>query len=283
MATENVDLAAKAEQYETDGYAIVPEVVDETLVEEGRRHVEWLQEQNPDRRPEQLGHDLMAGDPFWVRLVSDPRILDVVEEFVGPDVGLFASHYIAKPPENGQPVLWHQDGAYWGLEPMDVVTVWLSFDVVRRDNGGMKVIPGTQEMDLKEMRERTDEENVLESETTADVDESDAVDLELDPGDVSVHHPNIIHGSDGNGSDRWRRGLTIRYIPTSTTITQEPQPWPASFFLRGDETTGENRYMPWPTYDPDGENMAFEGWETYNERAREMNERVAATGRLVEE
>ena len=88
----------------------------------------------------------------------------------------------------------------------------------------MRVIPGTQNMSLKEMRERTDVSNVLNSEIDpALVDESLAVDLVLQPGDVSVHQPNIIHGSNANNSPLRRAGLTIRYIPTSTRITtKEP-------------------------------------------------------------
>src|SRR5690606_40334400 len=56
-------------------------------------------------------------DPFWVRLISDDRLVDIASLFVGPDVALFASHYISKPPFTGQPVLWHQDSAFWPLEP----------------------------------------------------------------------------------------------------------------------------------------------------------------------
>lgn len=280
MTVDSTTLTEKVSDYDEDGYTIVRDVIDDDLVAEARDHVEWLREQHPDKRPEQLGADLMGDDPFWVRLVSDERILDVVEEVLGPDLALFASHYIAKPPQNGKSVVWHQDGAYWPLEPMEVVTVWLSLDDVDAENGGMRVIPGTQTMDLEEMEESS-EESVLSQETTADFDEGDAVDVELDPGDVSIHHPNIIHGSDGNTSDRWRRGLTIRYIPTTTTITESP--WHSAFFLRGDPTTGENDYQPYPLYDPDGENLEFDGGEEYNDHAAAINERLAGIDRLVEE
>ena len=71
-------------QFERDGYVMVRNVIDQDLVEEGRRHIEWLLEHNPGTRPEQLHHSLMTDDPFWVRLVSDDRLLDVAERFVGP-------------------------------------------------------------------------------------------------------------------------------------------------------------------------------------------------------
>ena len=131
------------DQYEKDGYVIVRDVLDENLIAEARDHVDWLLEKNPGVRPEALGHHYMTQDAFWVRLVSDDRLLDVAEQFLGPDLGLFASHYIAKPPYTGKAVPWHQDGSYWPLDPMRVITFWLSFDLSNEENGCLKVIPGT--------------------------------------------------------------------------------------------------------------------------------------------
>jgi hypothetical protein len=267
-------------QYESEGFSTVERAVDPFLVEEARDHVDWLLEQNPDRRPEDLGHDLVRDDPFWVRLVSDDRLLDVVEEFVGPDVALFASHYIAKPPGEGQPVLWHQDGVYWPLDPKDdVVTVWLALDQTRPSNGAMQVVPGSQSLELQEIESNTDVDNVLDSETTADVDTESAVTVELEPGDVSVHHPNVLHGSDPNESYTWRRGLTIRYIPATTSI--EDGPWESALLLRGEPEPGVNQYQPWPTTDGT-DHVAFSGRDAYDERAREMNDRVGRAGCLAD-
>src|SRR5919197_1740120 len=95
--------AAWREQYEANGYLIVPEVLDEALIQEASDHVEWLQRKHPDLRPERLGHTLMYDDPFWLRLVSDDRLLDIAEVFIGPDIALFASHYLCKPGTDGLP------------------------------------------------------------------------------------------------------------------------------------------------------------------------------------
>ena len=257
------DGAALREKYERDGYAIARNVIDAALVEEARAHVAWLMEKNPGLRPEQLGHTLMRDDPFWVRLVSDDRLLDVAEAFVGPNIALFASHYIAKPPGSGQPVLWHQDGSYWPLDPMEVVTLWLSLDEVTAENGCMRVLPGTQHTDLQQMKRRTDVASVLGSsiDEAAFVDEAKAVDIVLAPGDVSVHHPNLIHGSNANTSDRWRRGLTIRYIPTTTRVVSD-EPWPSVFLLRGEAVPGVNDYPAWPRY-VEGRHLPFRGCETF--------------------
>jgi len=201
----------------------------------------------------------MKDDPFWVRLVADDRLLDVAERFVGPDIALFASHYISKPPFDGHPVLWHQDGSYWPLEPMRVVTLWLAVDDSTPENGCLRVIPGTHTPGLLGLRRRTDVANVLSSEIAVDaVDESRAVDVVLRAGDVSVHHPNVIHGSNANTSPRRRAGLTIRYIPTTTRITRTP--WPTAFLLRGNPIPGVNEYVPRPRYVP-GVSYPFRGGE----------------------
>lgn len=237
-------------QYEEQGYVIARNVLDESLVAEAAAHVEWLLKRHPDLRPEQLGHTLVADDPFWVRLVSDERLLDIAAKFIGEDIALFASHYICKPPGDGQAVLWHQDGSYWPLDPMRVVSLWLAVDESTPENGCLRVIPGSHRESLKELQPRADGTNVLGSGLDIDaVQAKRAVDLRLSPGDVSIHHPNIIHGSEPNTSSRWRRGLTIRYIPTSTRITT-PKPWPCAFLLRGKAVPGVNDYLPRPPFDP---------------------------------
>ena len=229
------------------------------MVDEARSHVEWLLARHPGLRPEQLSHDLMTDDPFWVRLVSDERLVDVAASFVGPSVALYASHYIAKPPGHGQPVLWHQDAGYWTLDPMEVVTVWLALDDSGPDNGCMRVVPGSHRGEVQGIRMRDDVESVLRSEIEAEVDESVAVDVVVPAGGVSVHHPAIVHGSEPNRSDRWRRGLTIRYIPTSTRILFDGV-FPSAFLLRGEP--GVNQYNPFPRY-VEGRHMPFEGCDAW--------------------
>jgi phytanoyl-CoA hydroxylase len=185
-------LKTAREKYEKDGYVLFPGALDAELIQEAKEHVGWLMKKYPDKRPEQLTHDLVANDPFWVRLISDDRLLDIAEQFIGPNIALFASHYICKPPYDGKPVLWHQDGSYWPLQPMDVVTLWLAVDDSLPENGCMRVIPGTHSMELQEMKNYTNRDSVLESEVDpALVDESKAVDFVLEAGGVSVHHPNI--------------------------------------------------------------------------------------------
>jgi len=263
--------------YKEEGFVIARNVLDESLIAEARAHVDWLLKKNPDLRPEQLGHSLMTQDAFWVRLVSDDRLLDVAEHFLGPDLGLFASHYIAKRPHDGKAVPWHQDGSYWPLEPMNVVTFWLALDACDEENGCMKVMPRTQAKKLMSLDDYVAQGDEQLFDTAMDpdsIDESEAVSILLNPGDVEIHHPNVVHGSHANNSARWRRGLTIRYIPTSTRITQEGH-HPAAFIFRGEGFKNGNTWNPLPSYNAET-SMPFSSQEAWDLKAKEKNETYKA-------
>jgi ectoine hydroxylase-related dioxygenase (phytanoyl-CoA dioxygenase family) len=143
-------------------------------------------------------------------------VLDVVEDLIGPDIVLFASHFIAKPGGNGKRVPWHEDSAYWaGLwEPMEAVTVWLALDDSTPENGCMRVIPGSHRNGYSSYAEVEDApQSVFATEIrTGQFDAASAVDCVLGRGEYSLHHAKCIHGSNANTSSRRRCGYTMRYI-----------------------------------------------------------------------
>ncbi len=252
------------QEYDENGYVIVRNAIDADLARETAEHVHWLRKKYPDTRPEQFHHDLLVNDPFMHRLVGDDRLLDIAEQFIGSNIALFAAHYIAKPPKHGQEVLWHQDGTYWPLEPMEVTTIWLAATDSNRENGCLRVLPGTQNNKLlsrAELQDVDDGSNVLASGIhPSQIDDSNVVDLELKAGDVSIHNPKIIHGSKPNTSDKWRIGLTLRYIPTTTYVKFENH---QNVLLRGDKVDGiANMYSVRPVY-KEGDHMPFAGVEAY--------------------
>ncbi|MFW5830060.1 MAG: phytanoyl-CoA dioxygenase family protein, partial [Planctomycetota bacterium] len=157
---------------------------------------------------------------FWdTRLfdwAADPGLLDMVEQIVGPDITLFTTHFIAKPPGTGKRVPWHEDSGYWKTlwDPMDVVTVWLAIDPSTGANGCMQVIPGTHVNGYSDYEAVDDiAGNVFGQRIRPDqMDASKAVALELQPNHCSLHHARIIHGSEPNRSDQRRCGLTMRYV-----------------------------------------------------------------------
>ena len=255
---------ALKKKYDKNGYAIIRDVIDPELVSEVEDHVHWLSKKYPDTRPEAFHHSLLVHDPFIHHLLDNKNLLDIIEAIIGPDIALFGAHYIAKKPYDGKPVGWHQDGSYWPLEPMEVVSVWLAGTDSTTENACMRVIPGTQNKKMlkpSEMINLDTEEYVLDlAIRPGDIDDADAVDIELKAGDISIHNPSIVHGSNSNVSDKWRIGLTLRYIPTSTYVNREG--WDC-ILLRGKPTSGiKNNYAKKPVFDP-SEHMPFSGQGVY--------------------
>jgi ectoine hydroxylase-related dioxygenase (phytanoyl-CoA dioxygenase family) len=253
-----------SEAYEKDGYAIIRQVLAADFVAELENHIKWLREKHPELATEALGHWLIARDPFWVRFVSDPRLLDVAEQIVGPNVAFMSADYICKAPGTGRSVTWHQDANYWPLAPMDVVTFWFAVSDSGPHNGGVKVVPGSHKAGLmRHVSTDGDPMNVLGAKIDPELlDESKAVDLILRPGDISIHHPYTLHGSEPNTSEVWRNGGSIQYMPATTRIMDDA--WPSLFFFRGTPVEGVNAYLEKPDY-VEGEHMAFAGCENWNQ------------------
>jgi len=239
------DLQDAVRRYARDGFAILRGVLDPHLVDEARRHVAWLCRRYPDLRPEHLHHPLMRDDAFWVRLVTDPRLLDIARAVLGPDLACFTAHYICKPPYDGHAVLWHQDGAYWNLTPMNALTVWVAIDRSGPDNGCLRMLPGSHRLPLRPIVPRDDVPNMLASSMEMGaLDVASAVEVHLEPGDVSIHHAHIVHGSEANTSPHRRCGLDIGYMPVSTTISNEAL-YLDPILVSGKPLPGQ-RYRPCP-------------------------------------
>lgn len=176
------------------------------------------------------GYEAEAGGPLagplrhkshllftWLNdLIRHPRILDAVEDVIGPNILCWGSSFFIKEPRNPGFVSWHQDSTYWGLDPADVVTAWVAFSDSTAANGAMRVIPGTHTLAQVPHNDTYRPENLLSrgQEIMVNVDDSQAVMMELAAGEMSLHHVRLIHGSDPNPSDQRRIGYAIRYIPT---------------------------------------------------------------------
>ena len=153
----------------------------------------------------------------WLNdLIRHPRILDAVEDVIGPDILCWGPSFFIKETQTSSFVSWHQDSTYWGLAPPDVVTAWVAFSDSTAANGAMRVIPGTHKMDQVPHNDTFRPENLLSrgQEVMVEVDERQAVMLDLRAGEMSLHHVRLIHGSDPNPSGDRRVGFAIRYIPT---------------------------------------------------------------------
>ncbi len=260
----------KAKQdYDENGYAVFRQVLDSSLIKEASAHVEWLCKRYKNIRPEHLHHPLMRDDAFWVRLVTDCRLQHIASAFLGPDLACFTAHYICKPARDGHAVLWHQDGSYWNLNPQKALTLWVAIDSSNSANGCLRMIPGTHRLPLQPILKRHDVPNMLATSVGDEyIDESKLVEIHLEPGDVSIHHPNIIHGSKENRSNMRRCGLDIGYMPASTEISNENL-YLNPIFVAGNVESGQ-RFRPWPNYDKSN-TIPFDGFELWDKRALAHN------------
>jgi hypothetical protein len=204
----------------------------------------------PGVRPESMDvpHFL---DPGLFRWLLSDSVLDLVEPVLGPDIALFASHFICKPAHNGKRVPWHEDSAYWRgmLEPMEVVTVWLALDASMPGNGCMRVIPRTHHHGYSDYAPVDASLNVFANEIRADQrDESRAVDIVLRPNHASLHHAKLIHGSEPNCSEVRRCGYTMRYMSTHVRFDQQRYPWHQIYLARGRDHAGNTYADPTRAY-----------------------------------
>jgi len=262
-------LTKHKKEYEEKGYTIFRNVIDKELLEEANKHLDFLSRRFPDLRPEHYHHPLIRDDAFWVRLITDDRLLDIAQLFLGSNIANFTAHYICKPPYNGQAVLWHQDGAYWNLQPMEAITLWLAIDYSGPENGCLKMIPGSHLLPLQKLKLTEEVPNMLFSKTDYQVNPEESVDIILEPGDVSVHNPFIIHGSEANKSPNRRCGLDMGFIQTSTKVGNKDL-YLYPILARGKEVVGINNYRPWPEYDEE-KTILFNGCTQWNEYVRKKN------------
>lgn len=154
-------------------------------------------------------------------LLAD-EVLDLVEPIIGPNIGLFSSHFICKDPFKGRATPWHEDSAFWKprFDRFDkIITVWLAIDKSFKENGCMRVIPGTHANGFSEYTSMNGDMNTFNSGIAAEaIDESKAVYFELEPGECSLHDSRIIHGAMANTSPYRRCGYTMRFFATDHKV-----------------------------------------------------------------
>jgi non-haem Fe2+, alpha-ketoglutarate-dependent halogenase len=190
-------------------------------------------------------------------LIRRPTILDAVEDILGPNLLVWSTSFFIKGARDPSYVSWHQDSTYWGLSHPDVVTAWLALSASIVENGCMRVIPGSHLKDQLPHQDTFAENNLLTrgQEVMVEVDAADAVDVELQPGEFSLHHVRLVHGSDPNPADYRRIGYAIRYIPTYVRQTEGPRD--CATLVRGVDNYNHFDMEPAPKADLDPEAVAL--------------------------
>ncbi len=177
-------------------------------------------------------------DSVFMKHAGNHRVLDTVEKFIGPDIKLFASQCFMKPP-GGVEKPYHQDSAYFTIEPLSLVTCWIALDDVTIENGCMWVIPGSHRGELFDHSQEWDVGGRKDMQVPDEhLDLSRELAIKLRAGSCSFHHSVLLHRSGRNQTNASRRGLAIHYMSSRSRWTHPTLPKPSYPLLRGNEYAG---------------------------------------------
>lgn len=241
-------------EYHEKGYVVPDYRLSEETLESIRRDHDRLLAAHPDFRDNCSA--LLSYDMAFLNYARDPNILDMAEQVIGPDIALWNMSFFAKPAHNGKKTPYHQDGEYWPIRPLATCTVWIAVDDATVENGCLKLIPGShKDKRLMAHEQRNDPELTLQQELLPkEFDESAAENLVLEAGQMSLHDIYLAHGSEINTSDKPRRGMTLRLMPTTSVYNRDvaremyaarggnDMSHHSVFLLRGEDRSGGNDF-----------------------------------------
>ena len=259
---------AAVAQFHRDGYYFPVPVLSRVEARDMRRELEEYEATH--------GGPLKGGDRFkshllfkWLAdLVRAPRVLDAVEDLIGPNILCWTTNWWVKEAHSPQFVSWHQDSHYWGLDTTKLVTVWIALSPSTVESGCMRLMPGSHLGPDLPHRDTYHEDNMLTrgQEITAGIDEGKAVNLIVDPGHAAIFAYRIAHASHPNSSNDRRIAVAIRYIPPQARQTLVDRD--SAALVRGEDTHGYFELEPEPARDFDPVAVEF------HRRAEEQQRRI---------
>jgi Phytanoyl-CoA dioxygenase (PhyH) len=251
-------------RYQAEGWVVPQYRLPPARVEALRGTLDELIRNNPGVRPEKLVSAHIEGDngegvrgsAAFLDLARDPELVELVSGVIGDDVILWGCHVFCKPGGDGYETPWHQDGHYWPIRPLANCTVWVALDESVVENGCLRVIPRSHIGQRLHPHLHEDRTDLTLNQRMADgtFDEADAVDIELQPGQMSLHDVYMIHGATANRSPRRRTGVALRYMPASSVFERDLRPADGKtgvavnfanrplWLLRGTDRSGRNDF-----------------------------------------
>lgn len=223
-----------AEIFRRDGFVAPLSIIDAAQAADHRRRLEEAEAAFGSLNYQAKVHTILRSP---LELTAHPRVLDIVEALIGPNILLWTSTYIIKEPGTATHVSWHQDLTYWGLSGDDQVSMWLALSPANRANGCMRVVPGSHLAGRQDHRITESDSNLLfQGQTVDGVEESRAVYCALEPGEASFHHGWTVHSSLPNRSGERRIGLNAQYM--ATHIRQTKHDRDTAMLVRGVDEFG---------------------------------------------
>ena len=204
-------------QYEEEGYVAPIDVLSKEEAKEVREEIELIEKKWPNEL-EGLGRNYIhLISPVFDKVCNNAKILDAVESLIGKNILICGTTLFVKNPNEKGFVSFHQDAKYIGLEPHNWVTAWVAITDANEQNGCMRMWSGSHKNDLQYHNQKFDENNLLTRGQTVEnvpIDETKPVILKA--GQISLHHPKVVHGSGLNKSNDRRIGFVIQsYIGTN--------------------------------------------------------------------
>ena len=248
----------ETEAFRRDGILFPLRAVEPDAIAECLSTFESIEARYAGRFPPALNVKSHLLVPQLWDLVHARRIVDPVEDLLGPDILCWATNLFTKEAHDPAFVSFHQDSTYWGLDPADVMTAWIALSDCPVNSGPMKFVAGTHKSQQPH-RDTFHEKNLLTrgQEIEVAVDESKAATVVLKAGEMSLHHVMVVHGSGPNESDDRRIGLAIRYIPA---YVRQVKMRDTATLVRGQDRFGNFDLEPAPKAPADAEALAAHKW-----------------------
>jgi non-heme Fe2+,alpha-ketoglutarate-dependent halogenase len=199
------------QEYNDKGYVAPIDVLtrDETI--KIRKEIEFIEKKFPEEIENSGRYNAHLISPLLDKVVHSSKILDAVESIIGKNILVCGTTLFIKNPNEKGFVSYHQDAKYIGLEPHNWVTAWVAITNANEKNGCMRMWAGSHKDNLKNHNQKFNEGNLLtRGQTVENVPKNEVKPLVLNAGQMSLHHPTLVHGSGLNKSNDRRIGFVVQ-------------------------------------------------------------------------
>ena len=197
--------------YNDNGYIAPIDVLSKQEANEIRNEIETIEKKWP-KALEGIGRNYIhLISPVFNKVCLNTKILDAVESIIGKNILICGTTLFIKNPNEKGFVSFHQDAKYIGLEPHNWVTAWIAVTDTNEENGCMRMWSGSHKQKIKHHEQKFDENNLLtRGQTIENVPIKETEPIILKAGQMSLHHPTIVHGSGLNRSNDRRIGFVVQ-------------------------------------------------------------------------
>ena len=244
------------EQYHDEGFVFPIRVIPEDEALAIAAKIEEAERLYPKEIHAESRNNLHLSFSFLDRLVHNRTVVDAMEDILGPDLALWATVMFIKEPSSKHYVSWHQDATYMGMNDNRFTTPWISLSASNTETGCMSMIPGSHIQEIRSHEDTFEKNNILtRGQAIMDVDESSAVDLILELGEMSIHSGTVIHASKPNRSNNRRVGFALQsYMPPNIKQVVGRNIWT---HVRGKQRSDpDDMTLDRPKYDMDPNTVA---------------------------